>query len=209
MRGGWVCDRVASGARGRCGTERVPPRPGAGCGRGRGAPAMARPSRPDIAPLARPRRGRVLRDVLLRFGHSLLSGSRIGARRRQDARGARAGAVLVLARVGAPVATAAADRPGGRARDPAAPRPSEPGRRRRAVLRPRWGDCRAAPAPVGREPVDERHREPAARRAGGRAHPRRAWGAERHPGTGTPDLLPTAIVTTKSAPVGDAKALKV
>ena len=37
-------------------------------------PPVARPRRPDAAPLARARRGRVLRHVLLRLGHALLSG---------------------------------------------------------------------------------------------------------------------------------------
>ena len=74
------------------------------------------------------------------------------------------------------------------------------GRRLRA-----WRRCgRPTPAPVGCEPLDERRREPASRRVGRGAHPGRARDAERRPGTGTPNLLPTAIVTRKSSTVGDA-----
>ena len=195
--------------RGPCGAARVSPRAGAGRGRGRGASAMARSRRPDAAPLARARRGRLLRDVLLRLGHTVLSGACLGGRRRSDADRARAGALLVLARMGAPVAAAAADRPRGRARDLgscSALRASTPSVGQSFD----HGEAVAVPLPhpsgVSRWMNDAR--EPAARRAGGRAHPRRARGAERRPGTGTANLLPTAIVTRKSSRMGDATAPK-
>ena len=62
---------------------------------------MARSCRADAAPLARARRGRVLRHLLLRVGHALLPGRAPVGPRRPHADAARAGAVRVLARVGA------------------------------------------------------------------------------------------------------------
>ena len=89
---------------------RVSLRPGARHRRGRAAAAVARPRRPDAPPLARAGRGRVLRDLLLRVGHALLSGPRRVGPRRPDADAARAGALRALARPGARAAPAAADR---------------------------------------------------------------------------------------------------
>ena len=80
-RGGYPLESlpvIAPGSR----AARLPLRAGARGRRGRGAPAVARPRRQDAAPLARPRRGRVLRDVLLRVGDPLLPG-RAGVRPRR------------------------------------------------------------------------------------------------------------------------------
>ena len=83
------------------GPARVHVRAGAGHRRGRGAPPLARSRRPDAAALARARRGGVLRDLLLRVGHALLPGPGAERPRRPHADAARAGALRVLARVGA------------------------------------------------------------------------------------------------------------
>src|SRR5881394_2877899 len=56
------------------GPARLHVRTGAGRGRGRGAPPVAGTGRRHAAALARARRGAVLRDLLLRLGHPLLSG---------------------------------------------------------------------------------------------------------------------------------------
>ena len=94
----------------------------------------------------RHRRGRVLRDVLLRVGDALLPGTRGGRRRRPDADGARAGALRVLARMGARARSAGADRPGRRPGHP------QPARDRRASTPPsasgsNYGDAVAVPLP--------------------------------------------------------------
>ena len=128
------------------GPARVHPRPGARRRRRRAATAVARPSRADAPPLARARRGRVLRDLLLRLGDALLPGPRCVGKRRPDADTARAGALLALARVGAPADPAGAD-----------PRRSAASRARRllGVTQPRRVDRPALRA--GR-----RHGDPAA-----------------------------------------------
>src|SRR5215472_9440988 len=89
--------RVASRACAGSAPARVPVRPGARGGRRGRAPAVARPRGPDAPPLARARGGRVLRDLLLRLGHALLSRARVVGTRRPDADTARAGALLLLA----------------------------------------------------------------------------------------------------------------
>src|SRR3954468_7324903 len=61
------------------------------------APPVAGPCGKDSPPLAPARGGRVLRHVLLRLGHPLLSGQSAFRPRRSDADAARAGAVLLLA----------------------------------------------------------------------------------------------------------------
>ena len=161
MRRGGVCDRVAPRARGARGTEGVSPGPGARLVEGE----QRRPWRGRAGQTLRRWLGLDEDAFYATFYCASVTrcypGRASAGGGDRTSGGARAGAVLVLARVGAPVAAAAADRPGGRARDPAAARLVEPRRRRRAVLRARRGGRRSAPAPVGREPLDERRREPA------------------------------------------------
>src|SRR5262249_57197370 len=98
--------RVASraGAGGR--PAGISVRPGARRRRGRGAAAVARPRRPDAAPLGGARRGRLLRNLLLRLGHTVLSPpARLGPRR-PDTDAPRTQALLVLAGMGARAAAA-------------------------------------------------------------------------------------------------------
>src|SRR5439155_4897949 len=73
--------------------------PGTGNRRRRGTATVARSRGPDASPLARPGRGRVLRDVLLRVGDAVLSRPRPVRSRRPNADAARAGALRLLARV--------------------------------------------------------------------------------------------------------------
>ena len=70
--------------------------------------------------------------LLLRLGHALLPGPAAVRPRRPDADAARAGALRVLARLGAAAAAARADRHGRRARAPAAARPRDADRARSA-----------------------------------------------------------------------------
>ena len=95
-----------------------------GSSRARSA-ALARPRRADAAPLAPARRGRVLRDLLLRLGHALLPGPAPRGPRRPDADAARAGALLVLARMGASPPAPRARRHRRRPRSSPAARPDE------------------------------------------------------------------------------------
>ena len=121
------------------------------------------PRRPDAPPLARARGGRVLRDLLLRLGHALLPGSRAVGPRRPDADAARAGALLLLAGLGARAAATAPDRHGRRAGAAAAARaPVAHAVRRRAL-----SSCRERPS--SRSPT-----RPA--RAAGSTTPRTAGG---------------------------------
>ena len=158
VRRGRLSARVAAG-RSRAGRRpaRVPARPGAGRRRGRRAPPVARPRRPDAAALARARRGRVLRDVLLRLGHALLPGGRRRAAATATPTAARAGALRVLARVGAPAPAARADRHGRRARGAAAARRHErsPSASASATSSTATRSC-PAPAPLGRERLAQR-----------------------------------------------------
>ena len=62
--------------------------------RGSGRRAVARPRRPHAAPLARARRGDVLRHLLLRLGDALLSGSHRRRARRPHADSRRAPTLL-------------------------------------------------------------------------------------------------------------------
>src|SRR5207253_2096704 len=117
------------------GAARIHVRPGARRRRRRRAPPLARPRGQDSAPLARARGGRVLRSVLLRLGHTLLSGKGPFGTRRPDADGARAGALLLLARVGAPADPAETDCPRRRPGGATAAQPETRERVRRASLR--------------------------------------------------------------------------
>src|SRR5882757_11287633 len=85
LRRGGLPDRIAAGARTVRRAARVSVRPGARHRRGPGAAALARPRRPEAATLARARGGRVLRHVLLRLGHPLLSGPHADGPRRPRA----------------------------------------------------------------------------------------------------------------------------
>src|SRR5207253_11279095 len=105
--------------------------------RGDGATPLARARGPDVAPLARPGRGRLLRDLLLRLGHALLSGQAAERAWRPDADSARAAALRVLAGLGAAPAPAGSDRRRRRARRPPAPRAAPASRLRRRALRAR------------------------------------------------------------------------
>src|SRR5262245_61827674 len=179
---------VPSGGRGPCWAEGVHPRPGAGGGRGSGAATVARSCGPDAAALARARRGGVLLDVLLRFGHAVLSGSRrLG---RPDADFPRAGALRVLARVGASTGASTADRAGRRPRDPAVAWGVEPGLVGGRAVRARRCGRGSAPAPVRREPLVERPREPGPRPTSARPDPRRARPARRRLGPVPPTSSP-------------------
>src|SRR5207244_10059796 len=111
---GGLSARVAPGRPWPRGTACVHPRPGARLGRGRGAAAVAWTRGPYTAALAGDGRGGVLRHLLLRLGHALLPRALAGRPRRPDADAARAGAVRLLARVGAAAASARADRYRGR-----------------------------------------------------------------------------------------------
>ena len=82
------------------GPARVHLRPGAGRRRGRGAPSLARPCRAERCGAGSSWRRTVLRDLLLCVGDALLPGTRAEARR-PNADAARAGALRLLARVGA------------------------------------------------------------------------------------------------------------
>src|SRR5439155_20366939 len=86
--------------------------------RGRGATTVARTRRQDAPALARAGRGRVLRGVLLRVRHTLLSGpSRVRAGR-SHTDPTRARALLFLAGLGAQPPPAAAHRARRRPRNP-------------------------------------------------------------------------------------------
>src|SRR5690242_3128979 len=101
MRRGGVPARVAAGA---CAARRpagLYVRTGAGDRRRRGAAALARTGRPDAPPLARARRGDVLRHLLLRVRDALLPGTRAVRPRRPHSDAARAGALPLLAGLGA------------------------------------------------------------------------------------------------------------
>ena len=96
----------------------------------------------------------VLRDVLLRVGHALLPGPRAERPRRPDADATRAGALLVLARVGVRAGPSAADRHGRRTCGAPPARREEHHRVRRRPLRARAtrsrSRCRTRPArPAG------------------------------------------------------------
>ena len=121
---------------------------------------MARPRRPDAAPLARAGRGRVLRDVLLRLGDALLPGPRAVRARRPHADARGAGALRVLARLGAAPAAAAADRHRRRPRGAPLLGVAQRHRVRRPRVRARRRGRDPAPASVRREQLAERPREP-------------------------------------------------
>ena len=162
--------RVAARDRARRGPARVSVRPGARHRRGRRATTVARPRGHDAAPLARARRGRVLRDVLLRVGDALLPGpSRLRSRRpHADAGGAALCALwrenelaLLRPRLIVTVGGLAARRLLGLA---------QRHRVRRQALRARRRRRRdPAATPFGRERLAERTREPRARRRRRRA----------------------------------------
>src|ERR1043165_1989327 len=122
LRRGRLPARVATGSRAVARPARIPVRPGARDRGGRGAPPLAGPRRPDAAPLARARRGRVLRNLLLRVGDAVLPRPRVVWTRRPHARAARARAVRVLASVGARAPPTRPDRDCGRPRAASAAR---------------------------------------------------------------------------------------
>src|SRR3954451_15975340 len=101
LRGGGLPARVVARPRGPAGAEGDDRRPGAGDRRGRGAPPVARPGRADAPPLARARRGGVLRDLLLLLGHPLLSRQTSERPGRPHAEPAGARPLPLLARLGA------------------------------------------------------------------------------------------------------------
>ena len=157
LRRGRLPARVAAGPRGpRAASARTSTARRPGSSRRAGAPAVARPRRADAPPLARARRGRVLRDLLLRLGHALLPGPGAVRPRRPRPDAARAGALLVLARVGAAAAAAGADRRRRRARDPPPARDARLGDCVGSSVRARRRDRRPAPAPLRRERLAER-----------------------------------------------------
>ena len=81
VRGGRVSARVAPGLRRERRPPRLPLRTGARRRRGCRAATLARTCGPHAARLAPDGRGHVLRDVLLRVGHALLSGPLAGGTR--------------------------------------------------------------------------------------------------------------------------------
>src|SRR5205823_11539639 len=181
LRGRGLSARVAFDRPAIRGAARVHVRPGSWGRRRRGAAALARPRRAYAAPLARARRGGVLRDFLLRLGHALLPRQGTERPRRPDADAARAAALRVLARVGAASGPAAAGRPGRRPRGSQPARPEERERMRRTSIRARRRGRDPAPPPFGRERLAERPGQPGARRGGRRADSR---GARRSPKQG-------------------------
>ena len=120
--------------------------------------------RQDPPPLARVGRGGVLRDVLLRIGDSVLSGTRALGTRRPDAGAGGAAPLRTMARRGAPPPAAAADRHRRRPRCAAAARRDECHRIRRRALRPARCGRDPPPPPVRRVELAERAGEPRARR---------------------------------------------
>src|SRR5581483_7808757 len=177
LRRGRLPARVASRPRAGNGTARLHVRPGSRRRRGRGAAAVARPRRPDAPPLARARGRRVLRDLLLRLGDALLPRPGADRPRRPDPGAARAGALRVLAGLGARAAAAAAHRHGRRARAAPAPRPYVADPVRRRALRARRRDRDPAPASVRRERLAQRASQPRAPGEGNSRRPQRARAA--------------------------------
>src|SRR4051794_5098164 len=174
LRRGRLPAGVAGRARSGHAATRVPVRPGAGRRRGRRAAAVARARGPHAPPLARAGGRRLLRDLLLRLGHTLLSRPRGVGPRRPDADAARAGAVLVLARLGARAAAAVPDRHRRRARAAPAARPAVAYAVRRRAVRAGRNAGRASPPSVRRERLAQRPGEPRAPR---RSHHTRPLGA--------------------------------
>src|SRR5204863_1046894 len=175
VRRGGTSARVAAGGRAAPRPARIPLRAGAWQPGGPRAPSVARARRPDAALVARARRRRVLRDVLLRLGHALLPRqARLGSRR-PHAHAGGAEPLLALARVGARDSPAAADRDGRRPRGTAAARNTDGDRMRwQAVRAP--SRCRrdsAAPS-LRRERLAQHAGQPGARRARRGPRPRRA-----------------------------------
>src|SRR5581483_1646431 len=158
-----------------------PPRParlyvrtGSGDRRGRGAPAVAGPGGPDAPPLARAGRGDVLRHLLLCIRDALLSGTRaLGPRRpHPDAKGA--GALPLLARLGARPDAPGPLRDRRRPRVALAARPLPADRVHRLPLRDRRRPGDPAPAPLRSEQLAELPGEPQASRRGAPPRPSRA-----------------------------------
>ena len=151
LRRGGLPTRVSAGGQRVCWTARVHARPSTGCRRRRRAAAVARSRGPDASALARAGGGRVLCHVLLRLGDTVLSGTCGVRSRRSHTDSARAGVVFVLAPVGARAHPSELDRPGRWSRD-SAPARDQPARGvRRAALRARRRNGRAAASSVGRE----------------------------------------------------------
>ena len=170
---------------------------------------MARTRRPHAPALARARGGRVLRGVLLRFGDALLSRSRRVGPRRPDADAARAGALLLLARLGARAAPAAPDRHGRRPGAAAAARPAVPDAvRRRAVRAATALPVVPLPHPSGASGWLNAPGEPRAARGGDGARPRASCAtstlrsSERRSRTAAPSarlaLLPPPVQARRS-----------
>src|SRR5215213_9073918 len=160
LRRGRLPARVAARDRAVLRPARVHLRPGPGLRRRVRAAPVARSRGTHTPALASARRGRVLRDVLLRFGHALLSGQGAVRAGRPDADLARAGALCVLAPLGAEADRAAPDRHGRRAcRTPAA-RSGERVGLRRQELHARARDRDPASAPLGSERLAQRPGQP-------------------------------------------------
>src|SRR5205085_11157245 len=121
----------------------------------------------DPAPLARARRRLLLQPLLLGVGHALLSRARAVGARRPHADAARAGAVRVLARLGARAPAPEADRDRGRARVAPPARASEAHRVHRCALRAGGSAGDSTAASVGGEQLAEPGSEPSTARSGG------------------------------------------
>ena len=124
---------------------------------------MARPRRPDAAPLARARRGRLLRDVLLRVRHALLPGRPPSGRGDRTPTPREQELCAFWRDWELRLAAAAADRP--RRRPGGAPpaRPDERHRVRRPPLRAATAPSRSRSPSLGRERLAERSRRTAKR----------------------------------------------
>ena len=148
-----LSDRVRAGRPRSAGPTRLSLRPGARDRRGSGGRTVARTRRPHAAPLARARRGDVLRHLLLRLGDALLSGPHRRRTRRPHADPGRAAPLRAVARGGAAPPPPDARPHGRRPRGPRDHRRQDADGVRRQELRRRRRDRDPAAAPVGRERV--------------------------------------------------------
>src|SRR5207245_7832203 len=128
---------------------------------------------PDPPTLARPRRERLIRDVLLRVSHAVLPGPGALGPWRPHADPLRAAPLRRLARERAAVAEPETRRHHRRPRREAPPRPRQP-RVRRPAVRARDRHVRSPPPPIRCERLAERRRKPRAARLRARADPDRA-----------------------------------
>ncbi len=166
LRRGRLPARVVAGDRRALRPTRVPVRPGARRRRGPRAPAhgaAARAARSDAGSSST--RTTFYRDLLLRLGDALLSGQGGLRPRGPDADDARAGALRVLATLGAGAPPPAPGRHRRRARRSPPAGADERQRVRRQELHARRRDRDPAPPPVGCERLAQRPGEPRAARA--------------------------------------------